>query len=154
MFLCRKICQLSFSKMELKKNSEKQVNHYFRIFQLNCCFQSEPAIHDISSHRPYFTPPPLPPASVSFNQAAMQKNGKKASCIHYFPVHSLTIFSIKLLLPERTRDPWYLVSQTEFHPAAAAPCFCFLKPSGHAKKMVRKHLAFIIFQFLHSPFFN
>ena len=41
--------------------------------QLNCCFQGQLTIGDISSHRPIFAPPLLPPARVYYKGAATQK---------------------------------------------------------------------------------
>ena len=112
----------SNSKITVRNNNIFSIFQFVcsPFFQLNCSVQDEPAIHCTSSHRPNFAPPPLQPPYVCSNQAVMQKNGKKALCIHNFTVLSLTIFSIKLMFLERTRDSWNLLPQTEFFPAAAA----------------------------------
>ena len=70
-----------------------QFNHS-PFFQLNCCFQSEPAIHYISSHRPHFAPPLLPHRCVSLTKWPCIKTGKKSSCIHHFSVRPFTVFQL------------------------------------------------------------
>ena len=66
----------------------------------------------------------------------------------------LTFFSIKLLFLGRTHDLWYLSSQADFCPAAAATRSRLYKQSGDAKRMVRNHCELTILQFFHSPFFQ
>jgi hypothetical protein len=55
-------------------------------FQFNRYFWGEPASHHISSHRPNFTPPPLPPARLHFYQTATAK--KRWDTIAYLQFHS------------------------------------------------------------------
>ena len=69
-------------------------------------------------------------------------------------VVTLTILSIKLQSSGPTRGPWYLSSQTEFHPAAAVAHLSLLKRSSDAKRKVRNNCVLMIFQFFYSPFFN
>ena len=64
------------------------------LFQWNCCFQSEPAIHYISTHRPHFAPPLLPHRCVSLTKWPCIKTGKKSSCIHHFSVRPFTVFQL------------------------------------------------------------
>ncbi len=62
-------------------------------FQLKCCFWGQLAIGDISTHRPIFAMPLLPPARVYYKGAATKKNGGKGLRVDDFSVLLLTIFN-------------------------------------------------------------
>ena len=81
-----------------------------------------------------------------------KKNGEKPLRFDDFTVLLLTFFSIKLLFLGQTRDLWYLSSQTDFCPTAAAAWSCLLKQSGNTKRTVRNDYVLMIFQFFYSPF--
>jgi hypothetical protein len=71
-----------------------------------------------------------------------------------FTVVTLTIFSIKSLHLEPSRNPRYLCSQTYFCPSVTVACSRLLKQSGDAKRTVRNDLVLTFVQFLYSPFFS
>jgi hypothetical protein len=145
-------------------NAKRMVrnNHIFSIFQffyspffqLNCYFWGYHVICDISAQRRIFVPPPPLPSHVHENRAAMQKEWREIIALWSFSSSSNHLFSIKLLFSVRTRDPWYLCSQTEFRPPAASARLRLLTKNSDAKCMVRNHCNLTISQFIHSPFFQ
>jgi hypothetical protein len=83
-----------------------------------------------------------------------KNNGENSSRLCDFTVLTLTIFSIKLLLPGPSCDGRYINSQTDFCPAAPADRSCLLQSSRDTKRTVRNNWVLIIFHFFRSPFFN
>ena len=154
---------LSFIKTERggKKNGEKTLRlDNFAVLSLTVFSIKLPflgwtrAINDIAAHRPMFAPfytaARLRLLKQSGKAKRMVKKHRALTILQF--LHSL--FSIKLPLFGRMRDQWYHSPQTDVCPVATAALFRLLKQSGEAKRMVRKHCALTILQFLHSPFFQ
>ena len=64
------------------------------------------------------------------------------------------ILSIKSVFPGRTRNPSYLLSQTEFRPTATTTCLQLLKQSSDAKEKVRSNCVLFMLQLVHSRVFQ
>ncbi len=108
--------------------------------------------YHISSHRPNFAPPLLPHTCVSWTKWPCIKNGKKSSCIHHFSVCSFTIFQIYLCVQCEPTILGIFSHRPNFAPLLLPPACIYFNQAGNKKG--KKHHAFSILQFVHSPFFQ
>jgi hypothetical protein len=157
---CSRPLALNKTERRRKKNGEKPLIfdnfpvHSLTIFSIKLLFLDYRVIWDISVHRRNFSSPLPPPARVKQDRVATKKEWWETIDFWQFSSSFTHLFPINLQFSGLSRDPWYLGSQTDFCPAAAAVRSRLLQQSGDAKRTVRIHCVTTIFQLFHSPFFQ